>query len=301
MWFLIIGVFLFLVFLFACMQIAFSIVLPKRRSLDESKALETQKDDSLFAFYDDKLTETIDFKSRYGYNLKLYSFINEKTKKFMVISHGHTYTHHGALKYARMMCDYGYSVILYDQRFHGNSGGKNSTLGYYEKFDLYDIITWLTDKYGKNVIIGTYGESMGGATVLLEQAIDNRVKFCISDCAFSDLQRLIQEQIKRHHLPRFIYFFVDKFVKIITGISLKDVSPIKAIENSQIPILFIHGKKDGFINYQHSVDMYNSYGKDKAIFLADNGATHAFSYFSDKEDYHKTVGEFLERYVNEKI
>ena len=66
MWFLIIGVFLFLVFLFACMQIAFSIVLPKRRSLDESKALEFQKADSQFVFYDYKLTKTIDLKSRYG-------------------------------------------------------------------------------------------------------------------------------------------------------------------------------------------------------------------------------------------
>jgi fermentation-respiration switch protein FrsA (DUF1100 family) len=283
------------------MQIAFSIVLPKRRNLEESKLLETQKDETLFAFYNDKLTETIDLKSRYGYNLKLYSFINEKTQKFMVISHGHTYTHHGALKYARMMYDYGYSVILYDQRFHGNSGGKNTTLGYYEKFDLYDIITWLIDKYGKNVMIGTYGESMGAATVLLEQEIDNRVKFCISDCAFSDLQRLIKEQIQRHHLPKFIYYFVNMFVKIITGIKLQDVSPLKAIAKSQIPILFIHGKQDRFINYQHSVDMYNSYGKDKEIFLADNGATHAYSYFSDKEDYHKSVSEFLERYVNEKV
>ena len=115
MWYLIIGVFLFFVFLFACMQIAFSIVLPKRRNLEESKLLETQKDETLFAFYNDKLTETIDLKSRYGYNLKLYSFINEKTQKFMVISHGHTYTHHGALKYARMMNDSGYNVILFDQ------------------------------------------------------------------------------------------------------------------------------------------------------------------------------------------
>ena len=35
-----------------------------------------------------------------------------KTNKYIVMSHGHTYTHHGCIKYARMMMQYGYNIFL---------------------------------------------------------------------------------------------------------------------------------------------------------------------------------------------
>lgn len=301
MWYAIIICFVILIFLFACMQIAFSIVTPKTRTLETTKQLENEKDNTLFEFYDQTLTKEDNLKSRFGYSLKLYYFLNPEYNKFIVIAHGHTYTHHGCIKYARMMYEYGYNVITYDQRYHGASGGKNTSLGFYEKYDLYDIITKVTNEFGEDIHVGTYGESMGGATVLLEQELDKRVKFCISDCAFSDLKVLIQEQIQSYHLPSFIYIFVDLFVKIITGIRLKEVSPIKSIKNSTIPILFIHGEQDKFIQYHHSVDMYESYNGVKSLFIAKNQATHAYSYFSDTEEYKNIVKKFIEENVYDKI
>lgn len=301
MWYAIIISFVILIFLFACLQIAFSIVTPKTRTLEATKRLEIEKDKTLFEFYHSTLTKEDYLKSRYGYSLKLYYFLNAEYKKYIVIAHGHTYTHHGCIKYARMMYKYGYNVITYDQRYHGDSGGKNTSLGYYEKNDLYDIISKITQEFGEDIFIGTYGESMGAATILLEQELDRRVKFCISDCAFSDLKLLIQEQIKSYHLPKFIYVFVDLFVKVITGINLKEVSPISSIKNSTIPILFIHGEQDKFIKYHHTVDMYESYGGKKALFIAKNQATHAYSYFSDTLEYENIVQKFIEENIDDKI
>jgi len=301
MWFAIVSTFLILIILFVCLQIAFSIVLPKTRNLEMTRELELKKDETLFDFYDNYLTKEKNIKSRYGYNLTLYYFLNPESKKFIVIAHGHTYTHHGGLKYARMMADYGYNVVLYDQRYHGKSGGKNSTLGYYEKNDLYDIISKVYLEFGDDIILGTYGESMGAATVLLEQALDKRVFFCISDCSFFSLNRLIKEQLKSRKVPRVFYPAINWFVKIITGVKLEEVSPIESLANSVIPILFIHGKQDKLINYQHSVDMYNSYQGKKELFIASNNATHAYSFFSDNEEYKMTVKRFVEENVNEEV
>jgi dipeptidyl aminopeptidase/acylaminoacyl peptidase len=301
MWYALGLAFIFLIILFVSLQIAFTIVLPRKRSLGDTEKLEKSKDSTLFDFYDKYLSKTKYIKSRFGYQLKLYYFLKEESKKFVVIAHGHTYTHHGCIKYARMMFDEGYSVILFDQRYHGDSGGKNSTLGHYEKFDLYDIITDVFNEFGSDIYLGTYGESMGSATVLLEQELDLRVKFVISDCGFSDLRRLITEKIKKNHLPKFFIFFVDIFVKIITGVHLKEVSPIAAVKNAKIPILLIHGLEDKFIGFQHSVDMYDNNNDKSTIMLAENNSTHANSYFADKEKYEQIVKRFLEENTNDKI
>ncbi len=294
MWYVLAISFIFLIFLFICLEIAFSIVLPKTRTLDRTKKMEIDKDPTIFDFYETHLTKRSFIKSRYGYSLALYYFLNFSSTKYVVIAHGHIHTHHGSLKYAKMMYDYGYNVILYDQRYHGNSGGKNTTLGFYEKYDLYDIITKIFQEFGEGIYLGTYGESMGGATVLLEQEGDPRIRFTISDCSFSSLDRLIKDQFRSYHLPKFMYFFVDWFVKIITGIKLEEVSPLKSITHKNVPILFIHGEQDNLINHQHTLDLYEACPDKKRLFIAKNNATHAFSFYSDNEEYKKIVKEFLE-------
>lgn len=302
MWYVIIGIFIFLIIMFVFLQIAFSIVMPNKKDLIKTKEFEIKKDQSLFEFYDEKMAKTVTIKSRFNYDLALYYFLQkEKNNKFVVIAHGHTYTHHGSIKYARMMFEEGFNVIIYDQRYHGNSGGNNTTLGFYEKYDLFDIITHIQKEFGEDILLGTYGESMGGATILYEQEIDSRVKFCISDCSYSNFKTFLFERLSKYHLPRFSYYFINFFVKIIASFSIDDLTPIRSIKNSTIPILFIHGKQDTLISYKHSLEMYESYNGDKKIFLANNNATHAFSYFSDTEEYKENVKAFLREYVNEKV
>lgn len=299
MWYAVISIgFVFLIILYVCMQIAFSIVTPKVRTLEKTKEIEQERDNTLFEFYDKSLSKTADFSSRFGYNLKLYYFLN-KSNKYIVMAHGHTYTHHGCLKYARMMYKHGYNVITFDQRFHGASKGKNSTLGFYEKFDLYDIISHVYKEFGEDIYLGTYGESMGAATILLEQEEDNRVKFCISDCSFYSLDRLIKEKVKSYHLPKFFFFFSDLFVKMITGVRMKEVSPAKAIQDSNTPILFVHGEQDKYIPIQHTLDMYKEYQGPKELFVATNNAGHAEAYYTDTQDYELHVADFLKVYANE--
>ncbi|MCK7486921.1 MAG: hypothetical protein MZU97_16530 [Bacillus subtilis] len=68
--------------------------------------------------------------------------------------------------------------------------GKNTTLGACESKDLQLIIRDAFVRFGPSIHVGLYGESMGAAVVLLAQAKEERIKFVIADCSFSDLTRL---------------------------------------------------------------------------------------------------------------
>jgi len=283
--------------------IAIKVIKPNRRSLLESSIMEEEFYPGLQRFYKNNLKNTYTIKSRYGYNLQAYYFESSPENKiYMVMAHGHTYTHHGCVKYAQMMMRLGYNVILFDERYHGNSGGNFTTLGHYEKWDLYDVISDTFNRYGEDIFMGTYGESMGAATVLLEGAKDNRIKFIVSDCGFSSFEQVLRDVMtKRFHIPVFPFFhFAKLFFWIFTKARMKGISPIKALDSINVPIMFVHGEGDNYIPYSHSIKMHEYYQGEKKIFIAGNNADHASSYQSDTENYEKNINEFLNSYIYKK-
>lgn len=300
------------VIIFVCILvgfvIAFGIVKPKRRSLLETSILEEEYSNGIMDFYKNSLTNQYTVKSKYGYDLQAYYFQNtKKTNQYIVMSHGHTYTHHGCLKYARMMMEYGFNIVLYDQPYHGNSGGKYTTLGYKEKHDLYNVITDTILRYGDDITIGTYGESMGAVTVLLEAAMDDRVQFIFSDCGFSNLSDLMNEILKNIYRIPLIPFkwFSDIIFRIFSGSRYNGISPIKALKQINVPIFFAHGEADNFISYKHTIKMFESYSGPKEIFIGGNESLHASSYYKDTKNYEKSVKKFIDQFhilnVNDSI
>lgn len=278
------------------------IIDPKKnkRSLEMTAEIEEENWPGIMEWYSNSLTTEYTLKSEYGYDIRAYYLENEKkTNNFLVIAHGHTYTHHGSLKYAKMMMRKGFNVVLYDQRYHGNSGGKFTSLGYYEKDDLYMVITDTYERYGKDIFLGTYGESMGSATVVMESGMDDRIDFVMSDCGFADFEELNKEMLRdRFHLPVFPFLTYAKIMfRIRAGFSLSKIKPIEALKNTKVPVFFATGYADDYIPYHHTEDMYNAYTGEKMLFLAGNEAYHAGALHKDPINYEAKVDEFLEKYV----
>jgi alpha-beta hydrolase superfamily lysophospholipase len=292
-------VMLILLWLYIGLYVAMSIITPKVRNLDETAYEEDQRDHELLDYYQNHLTDDYAIKSTHNYPLHVYEMIQDPSiKKYVVIVHGYTYSHHGSIKYAKMMMALGYNVIMYDHRYHGNSGGKNTTLGYFEAIDLKTLIDHIYQKYGQDIFLGTYGESMGSATCLIEQESDPRVKFVVSDAGFTNLKKLIVKQLKVKKLPPKIFYGVASFfIWMISRSHISKVNPIKSIQSSQIPIFFVHGKQDDFIPYQHAIDMHEAYNGPKHLYLADGNAFHARSYYANKTTYIKALKHFFDHYV----
>lgn len=299
-WVIIIVSILLIISIIGGLFVALKVAKPPRRSLLDTSILEEELNPGIMDFYKKSLTREYKIKTKDGLLLQAYFFKNnEETDKYIVMPHGHTYTHHGMLKYAKMMMQYGYNIVLYDQRYHGDSEGKFTSLGYKEKDDLYQVITDTFNKYGSHIYLGTYGESMGSSTVLSEVKFDDRVKFIFSDCGFTELSDLVGEFFKKiKYLPKWPIFYISSlFFRIITGSYYSGISPFKAIKDITIPIFFAHGEADQYINYNHTLKMYEFYKGPKQLFIGKNESFHAGSYCKDKENYEKSVKEFVNKYL----
>lgn len=222
---------------------------------------------------------------------------SSKHPKVAVICHGHTWNRLNSLKYANIFYDKGYSVVIYDHAYFGESEGKFTTLGYYESQDLNFVLNLVREKFGENAFVGLHGESMGAATVLLELGLRCDLNFVVADCPFSQTMSYYRE-LYRHlsHLPSFpVVNMANAMAKRRFGYDFRKVSPIDAVAGSDTPICFIHGKADKFIYPSHSEKMFAVCKNPLSELHLVDGAGHACSYQVNNDDYRKIVGDFLDK------
>ncbi|MNJ33086.1 2-succinyl-6-hydroxy-2,4-cyclohexadiene-1-carboxylate synthase [compost metagenome] len=217
------------------------------------------------------------------------------SKQWMIIVHGYTVSLHVSAQYVDMFQEEGFNILLIDQRRHGNSEGKYTTYGYHEKYDVQTWVTWLLENYGSEITIGLHGQSFGGGTVLEYLSIAHpNVKFVIADCPYSDLTELMSYQLRvLNKLPAFpLLPLIDRQMERKAGFRLRQVSPLKAVEQSSLPVLFVHGTDDRYVPTHMSKDLYEHKPEPKRLLLVD-GAEHANAYSVDPKRYSEEVHSFI--------
>ncbi|MGR3764919.1 alpha/beta hydrolase [Rossellomorea sp. NS-SX7] len=249
--------------------------------------------------YDTLPKEEVTIPSPYGYHLNAVFATPHPHKKYMIFAHGVTENKLNSIKYMNLFIKKGFNAIIYDHRRHGASGGKTTSYGYYEKFDLKAVVDELIRREGEDVFFGIHGESMGAATMLLYGGcVEDRADFYIADCPYSDFgEQLAYRMSVELKMPvRFLLPLVNRTLKWREGYSLKELSPISVIQNIQKPVLFIHSMEDDYILPKMTEDLFHKKQGDKMLHLDFRG-THAQSYNEDPEKYDSVIQQFLDEVV----
>ncbi|MCU9613780.1 alpha/beta hydrolase [Caldibacillus lycopersici] len=238
--------------------------------------------------------------SPHGYQISTMMINPYPSKRYVIFSHGVTESKMSSIKYANLFLKRGFNVVIYDQRRHGQTGGKTTSYGYYEKDDLQAVVHWLYAQVGQDLLLGIHGESMGAATALLYAGDKgSRAHFYVVDCPFSDLKELLRYRMKCEikYLPASIFVPLGNvFLRFRDGYSMKQVSPISVVDQIDQPVLFIHSEKDDYILPYMTKDLYDKKRGDKMLLMAKNG-THAQSLNENQTEYEAAIDEFLQKYV----
>ncbi|WP_409301517.1 alpha/beta hydrolase [Peribacillus sp. SCS-155] len=234
-----------------------------------------------------------------GYKLKCLFVEPNKSNKWIIICHGVTENKINSIKYMNLFLKRGFNAVIYDHRRHGESGGRTSSYGYYEKLDLKAVVDELKRLKGTDILLGIHGESMGAATLLLYAgSIEDGADFYIADCPFSDFEQQIIHQLKRELPlpPKMILPIGDAFLKWRDGYRAREVSPIRHIKNIKNPVLFIHSEPDEFIPAEMTKELFREKEGPKQIYLPSIGA-HAQSYNENAGEYENVIDRFLTELV----
>jgi uncharacterized protein len=278
------------------MLFATRILQPRMETVERTYQVEVENGRLNEKAFDALPKKEVRIRSPFGYELFGLLFPIKGARKIVLISHGFRYGLYGSVKFIPLFRKRGYSVLLFDLRHHGRSGGANVTFGCKEKFDVKAWVDWAFRQVGSKGVVGSMGESLGAAVALQHAAIDNRIAFTAADCPFSDLRKMLALQLKKQfHLPAFpILYFGELWCWVMSGMTFSKASPVRVIGNVTTPVFLAHGTLDEEIPVQMSRDLYDRKTTGiRTLFIARN-AGHAESYWKNRKEYDRRLGKFLD-------
>lgn len=137
--------------------------------------------------------------------------------------------------------------MLFDLRGHGESEAGKVSGGEFEQRDVLGAIDYVIEEGVSAERIGLLGFGLGGALALLAASQDSRVQAVVADTAFTDLSDLIvYENSRRTRLPGWVIrALIPGTVlagKMVYGIDISTIAPVKVIGQLDYPVLLIHGR-----------------------------------------------------------
>lgn len=149
------------------------------------------------------------------------------------------------------LAKHGFAVLALDLRGHGQSAPAPLSLGYYEQRDVLGAVDFLHTgqlpypQLGRPRIIGGWGDSMGGATMLLASAREPAIRSIVTDSAFAALVPLLDSTAS---YPAIFIPSVLAAMQVLYHANYYAVRPMDIVASiAPRPIFFIQGSKDSMV------------------------------------------------------
>jgi len=218
--------------------------------------------------------------------------------KLVIMIHGlggNRYTNYPVAKY---FVEMGYDVITFDQRSSNENTAERTTYGYWEKYDVIDLIDYAEKKY-PGIIIGIWGTSFGGATAIQAVASlddQSKIDFMILDCPLGNVEYMISAEMDKMNIgipTDYMLWLGNMINKQKLGFSYEDANSINIAKKVNVPSLIINSKADEMTPFFMGEEIYNNINCDnKEIWTVDD-SEHACIWEDHTDEYKLEMDEFI--------
>lgn len=289
-----------LIVLFLVWVITISVVMSGRLSNPKHKTYEftinrSKNEEHSYGDFDSYAKEAFDVTLHDGYVIHgdIYPL---DPKKVVIISHGHGDNKYTGIRFLQTFRNLGYTTVIYDLRGHGENAPHVCTMGLNESKDLIEILEAVRKRF-PGAVIGLHGLSMGCATSVMALKYKPDIDFLVADCGYGILKDICYSVLQSIKAPKWMFYPVNWTNQLRFGYNAGRVNPIDSLVDNEVPVLFIHGAADDYIDCRQSEWMYelDKGSKKELHFIPDAG--HAQSWNHDPAEYEKIISNFLDKYV----
>ncbi len=230
--------------------------------------------------------EDVTFNSRDGIVLKGWWFEVARADRAVVIVHGRGRNRVNSdfmeAAIARLLLVHGYSVLLFDLRGHGESGGTRYTLG---KADI------------ERRRVAIIGESLGGGSAIMTVKADPSIGPVVTDSAFADANTVVSESATKYtNLPSWFTPGIVLMSRLFLGLDISQVTPSKVVATyPERAFLFIQCTDDTTVPLHHGLDLKAASRNPRTELWVVPGCEHVKAYATHPEEWAQHVLNFLER------
>ncbi len=226
----------------------------------------------------------------------------ENPRGVIILMHGyHSSAIHDFSCAVQYYHNLGFTLIMPDQRAHGESDGKYVTFGIKEKDDCRLWAEYAARRF-KGLPILLDGISMGASTVMLASGgkLPGAVCGIIADCGYSSAEAICAHVLKNRMgiPPSLVMPLAKQVAKHRAGVDFADGDVTRALVRNTRPLLMVHGEADTFV----PVKMTDENAKvakncDLTVVKVAN-ADHGMSFIMDEERVKRVLEWFLDKCIN---
>ena len=245
--------------------------------------------------------EDVEFQAKDGVKLSGWWVPAESSRGTVVLVHGLNRSRIEMVRKVPFLHDQGWNALLFDLRFHGKSGGKMRSLGFFEKDDVRAAADLARKRAPGPVVL--WGISVGGATALFAAAEDPQVAGVVCDSSFRSLR-----DTTSHHLALFRHFAwwlrlvpvwpvsdeVLFWFQRRTGVDPDALDVVKAAAKLRPrPALFVANSGDKRMPQDIAFDLQKAAGETATV-LVIPGHSHGGAWREGTAPYEEAVKKLLE-------
>lgn len=242
-------------------------------------------------------SQDISLQTRDGAELKGWFIPSEESRGIIICLHGYPANKSDILTVVSFLYP-DFSLLLFDFRAHGESGGKITYFGLKEFLDVEAAIRFIKSRDAdKDKKIGIWGYSLGGSVGILASARYGEIDALVTDSAFANFPEMVTHYYKNLGPLKYVFSVLSRLLgRYVLKADFTENSPEYFIDRIKSPILIIHSKEDDFVPYEHAERLFMRAPEPKELLAVEGvhlGLDRAFT-----GEYQDAVKEFFHKYLN---
>jgi hypothetical protein len=217
--------------------------------------------------------------------------------KTVVLIHGYADAKVGAIAWAPVWRELGFHILAIDLRAHGESVGKYTTAGYFERHDLDQVLNQLRAMHPEQTRrLMLFGISLGSIVALATADLRDDLAGVVLECPLGHFHNGVQAHARLLGLP--LQSLVPISMRIgawLSGADFDAIDPLALIARLKCPVMAIQSGDDPFVPEEDSraiESVIRSRG-DASSWWNVEGAPHLLAIQDHPEEYRRRLANFV--------
>jgi uncharacterized protein len=217
-----------------------------------------------------------------------------------ILLHGYGDAKVGAIAWAPLMRSLGFNILAVDLRAHGQSQGRFTTAGFFERHDMMQVIDQLkAARPAQTRKLALVGMSLGAAVAAATAVMRDDLAAVVMECPYVDFPRAALSQGSRLPMPGgWLQRSAIWLTARVAGINYGAVRPVDLIGKIRCPLWIVQSSEDSFVCAEDRAliaDAARSRPADfpPASLWQVDGSFHILALPDHPDEYRRRLAEFL--------